>query len=83
MKLIDYLEQEYIYKSIYWAEDVRRIVEVMKKRDIEITPKEAEKIWDLYSDSYCAQWLGLPDDDEQLFYTIIEYAKKKYGYKEE
>lgn len=79
MKLIEYLKKEDEYKNIYWAEDVKRIVEVMKKRDIEVTPTEAEDIWDLYSDDCFAQWLGLPDDDEQLFNIIIEYAKRKYG----
>ena len=32
MKLIEYLKKEDEYKNIYWAEDVKRIVEVMKKK---------------------------------------------------
>lgn len=79
MKLIDYLKEENSYENIYWADDVRRIVEVMKKRDIEVTPSEAEELWDMYSDDLCAQWLGLPDNDEEIFNILIEYAKQKYG----
>ena len=82
MKLIEYLKKEDEYKNIYWAEDVRRIVKIMKKRDIEVTPSEAEEIWDLYSDDLCAQWIGLSDDDDEIFNIIIEYAKQKYGFVE-
>ena len=86
MKLEDYVkrakEEEAIYEYMSYPEDVKRIVEVLKEKDIEVNPNEAEDIWDLYSDDYCAQWLGLPSDDEKVFEIVIEYAKKKYGIEE-
>lgn len=83
IKLKDYVKDEYEYKNMRYPEDVKRIVEVMKNKDIEITPEEAEWLWNVYSDDYCAQWLCLSDDDEDIFNIIIEYAKKLYGDKEE
>lgn len=82
MKLIEYLKNENDYKNAYkrysYPKDVRRIVNVMKDRGIEITPDEADEIWDIYSDDLDAQWLGFPDDDNEIFEIIICYAKIKY-----
>lgn len=78
MKLIEYLQTEKDYKKFSYPADVRRIVNVMKKYNIEITPNEAEELWDRYSDDFDAQWLGLPNKDIEIFETIICYAKRKY-----
>ena len=59
----------------YTYADIMRIINVCAKHNVEITPDEAEELWNIYSDDYCAQWLGLPDSDEHLFEIIIEKAK--------
>lgn len=59
----------------YTYVDIMRIINVCAKHNVEITPDEAEELWSMYSDDYCAQWLGLPDSDEYLFEIIIEKAK--------
>lgn len=79
MKVIDYIKQENEYEDFSYPEDVKRIVEVLKARSVEITPKEAEELWNAYSDDMCAQWLGLPDNDKELFDIIISQAKEKYN----
>lgn len=83
MKLIEYLQTEKDYRRFSYPADVRRIVNAMKKYNIEITPNEAEELWDRYSDDFDAQWLGLPDNDNEIFETIIHYAKRKYEIEEE
>lgn len=61
-----------------FPEDIIRIKNVMKTKGVELTTEEADELWNIHSDDYCAQWLGLPDDDEKLVEIIIEAAKKKY-----
>ena len=78
MKLIDYLLTNNDYTRFSYPEDVERIVKVFKNKDIEITPDEANELWDRYSDDLCASWIGLPDNDNKLFDIVIEYAKRKY-----
>lgn len=78
MKLIEYLKIEKQYDGLYYSKDVRRIVNVMKDKGIEITPNEADELWDRYSDDFDAQWLGLPNNDNEIFKIIIKYAKVKY-----
>lgn len=83
MKLIEYLQTEKDYNRFSYPADVRRIVSVMKKYNIEITPNEAYELWDMYSDDLCAGWIGLPDNDNKIFNIIIKYAKVKYKMEED
>ena len=61
-----------------FPEDIIRIKKVMRDKGIELTTKEVDDLWGIYSDECFAQWLGLPDDDEKLAEIIINTAKKKY-----
>lgn len=79
MKLIEYLKIEKQYDDLYYVTDVRRIVNVMKDKGIEITPKEANKLWNMYSDNQDEEWIVLPANDDEIFEIIIKYAKIKYG----
>lgn len=79
MKLIEYLKIEKQYDDLYYVTDVRRIVNVMKDKGIEITPKEANKLWNMYSDNQDEVWIVLPANDDEIFEIIIKYAKIKYG----
>ena len=78
MKLIEYLKIEKQYDDLYYVKDVRRIVNVMKDKGIEITPKEANKLWNMYSDNQDEEWIVLPANDDEIFEIIIKYAKRKY-----
>lgn len=61
-----------------FPEDIIRIKKVMRDRGIDLTTAEADEIWSVHSDNYCAIWLGLPSDDNELFDIIIETAKEIY-----
>ena len=73
------LKIEKQYDDLYYVTDVRRIVNVMKDKGIEITPKEANKLWNMYSDNQDEVWIVLPANDDEIFEIIIKYAKIKYG----
>lgn len=80
MTIKEYVRQIDVYQFFEFPKDIKRIVEVCDQHDIQITPDEAEELWSRYSDTeWCASWLGLPSDDEDLFEIIIEYAKKIWG----
>lgn len=79
MTIKEYVRQVDVYQFFEYPKDIKRIVEICEKHDIQITPDEAEELWNWYSDDYCAQWLCLPSDDEDLFEIIIKYAKKIWG----
>jgi hypothetical protein len=49
--------------------DRERIQKILADNDIEASLIECDFLWNRISDSYCAQWLCIPEDDEQ----IMEY----------
>lgn len=79
----DYIKKENKYRNFSFPDDVRRIVELLDSKGIIITPSEAEELWSIYSDDWCAGWLILPSNDNELFRIIIEQAKDRWGNEEE
>lgn len=55
--------------------DVERIFAVMSAGGVDTDLNTCAYIWDEYSDDYAAGWLGLPDDDQDLFDTVMRKAK--------
>ena len=53
-----------------WPEDVERIKRILLERGYRATCKQCEELWDAYSDSMCAGWMNLGDDDEDVFNNI-------------
>lgn len=53
-----------------YPQDCIRICKVALDHGYYITPLEAQKIWEIYSDSMCASWLILPTSDEDLWFDI-------------
>ena len=82
IRIQDYIKEENEYSNFPYPDDVRRIVEVLDSKGIIITPSEADKLWDIHSDEWCASWLILPSNDDELFKIIIEQAKSVWGNKE-
>lgn len=58
-------------------EDVERIQRVILQNGYEADYDDAAKIWDDFSDSYSAGWLGLPDDDKELWQIIKDIVEKE------
>lgn len=59
-----------------YPEDVRRIVHVLASQGYFISPSDAEKAWEEYSESICAGWLFLPDKDVDLISLITPYLSE-------
>jgi len=58
-------EQSFTHDHIYKS-DCRRIQKAMIEEGALISLDEAYKLWEAYSDSMAAGWVGLPDDDEEI-----------------
>ena len=50
--------------------DVERLQRVMLQNGYDADFRSAADIWKDYSDDYAAEWLGMPDDDIELWETI-------------
>ena len=55
----------------WWIGDVKRIQQVLLDNNYSSTLNDCANLWEDYSDSMCAGWLHLPQDDEELF-EILE-----------
>lgn len=53
------------------AEDCRRIAGVLAIRDVACDEVSAEDLWERVSFRWNAGWLGLPDDDAELFEAVM------------
>lgn len=55
-----------------YIDDTKRIVKISFDNGIILSLKEAEEIWEEYSDSMAAGWMNLPEDDKELWLIISE-----------
>jgi hypothetical protein len=69
------LKIEYNYEECQYPYDIERIVKVAILNGVILSAKEAEKAWEEHSDDACAQWLGLPKDDEDIWYALPSWAR--------
>jgi hypothetical protein len=66
------LEEHFPYRD-----DVQRIVRILAEREIICSEKDAHALWDMYSDSMAASWMGMDgDDDDTVFACIANYVDK-------
>ncbi|MFX0209376.1 MAG: hypothetical protein ACFFDT_25555 [Candidatus Hodarchaeota archaeon] len=57
-------------------DDIKRIIQICKKRNFEITPENAALAWALYSDSiFNSGWLILPSEDDLIFFLIAKHLE--------
>jgi hypothetical protein len=60
---------------IEYMSDIDRIVKVFADRGYEISHTDAVRAWECHSDSMCAGWMSLGEDDEvfaDAFYYFEE-----------
>jgi len=57
--------------------DVIRLQAVILQNGYEADYEDAANIWEDYSDSYAAGWLGLPDDDNELWQIIEDRVERE------
>lgn len=83
MKIKEYIktliEETHELDKYNFPEDILRIKKVMENKGIELTIQEANELWSTYSDKFCACWLCLPSNDEELAKIIIDTAKEIYS----
>jgi hypothetical protein len=59
--------------------DVKRIREIMLKREYDIDLQSCAKLWEERSDMFAAGWLGLPEKDEDVFIEISNMIRYTEG----
>jgi hypothetical protein len=72
MQKLKLVEQE----TFSYQTDVERIVEIFAERGYEISATDAETAWQRYSDSMCAGWMDLDDEDAFVFSNCFYYFKE-------
>ena len=58
-----------------YQSDCKRIQNILEKNGYRASLEDCEKLWDKYSDSMCAGWIILPDDDEDVYSNIRMYIE--------
>lgn len=58
-----------------YTNDIDRIVKIFADRGYEISSTEAVHAWEMFSDSMCAGWMSLGQDDE-VFQDAFPYFEE-------
>jgi len=61
--------------SCRYPSDVKRICDVAISHGIVLSPQEAEKAWEEYSDMLCAGWINLPEGEEEIWNSLPMWAR--------
>ena len=67
-------EDDYIHRH---HSDVERLQRVMLQNGYEADLRSAADIWEEYSDDYAAGWLGMPENDDELWETIESRVERE------
>lgn len=62
------------YKDYYY-DDIRRILRVLHSKGYTATVDDIVRAWEAHSEDYCAGWLVLPDNDDEIYTNIMRYLK--------
>lgn len=58
---------------IYSLDDCRKIQNALANKGYEATIEQACELWKWYSDDWCATWLIVTNDDEEIFESVRPY----------
>ncbi len=70
LKVKEQYNHHFEYKN-----DIDRIVKIFADKGYEISHEDAVKGWEQFSESYCAGWMCLGDDDE-VFHDCFRYFEE-------
>jgi hypothetical protein len=59
-----------------YTNDIDRIVKIFADRGYEISHSDAVKGWEQFSESYCAGWMSLGSDDDEIFDDAFYYFEE-------
>jgi hypothetical protein len=66
--------------TILHARDCDRIVRVFRDRDYDISQTQAQQLWLLYSATQSVVWMGLPDQDYEIWECLEDYWHVNAGW---
>ena len=67
------LQLKKTYESSEYSYDAERIVKIFAERGFEISDTDALNAWTYYSDSMCAGWMNLDEDEQYVFENAFSY----------
>lgn len=53
-----------------YPNDIKRLLKVLYDRGFIASPEQATILWEKYSDSMCAGWMMMSDDDNRVFECV-------------
>ena len=57
--------------------DINRIVRIFADRGYGISYCDARTAWEKYSDSMCAGWMNLGEEDDYVFHNVSHYFEEE------
>ena len=72
-KRFGYDDREYTHRYI---DEVKRIQDAIYENGYEADLKDCADIWDDYSDSLAAGWIGVPKDYEEIWRIVGSEVRK-------
>jgi len=74
MKLIK-IKSEYKNYSDY-EDDIKKIKNALKNAGYFATREQCITLWEMYSETYAAGWLGLPESDNLIVGSILRFFEE-------
>ena len=69
----------YLKRSPFHTPDAFKIMEVVRNHGYKCNLDEAEKLWQVHSNSLCANWLDLPANLEGIWGLVEPYIGEYDG----
>lgn len=75
MKTAHFMPRKYDGLRPEIESDVNRLVKIAADQGVEIAPADAMAAWEDYSETSCAGWLMMPQDDELVWAAIQSHIR--------
>lgn len=59
-----------------YPDDIARMKGIAQADGRDLTDEQITALWERYSESFCAGWMHLPDEDELILSILVSYLKK-------
>lgn len=67
------MNQEVSERELFHGSDITRLVEVAEKEGFELSRADAQWVWEDFSDSMAAGWMGMDHYGDEYLWSIITY----------
>lgn len=65
-------QKQHLKEPPRYLDDCQRIQKILLAKGYEVSLHECEDMWESHSESYCAGWLILPDDDNEILESLTD-----------